>query len=357
MNQFGLAYDMFTMHAQKPSVPRDTLKKDFSYDVPQQLLKTCKTIEEVYTHLSNLNLHVLNGSNTRNGGMLLFIDKHGKYLVLESNHITLGQNNQLVLANFSYADSAQAQPINIERYRKGVSFLQNAVDTSLSFCTRLSDTMAVCRSKAGDGILYTAIYDLNEGKIFLYFFHDFQQPVIFDLEQETKQGQHRYYMQELFPENRHYTEFLNYQTPQNNRAVLLLLGGLMGLCILTGIYFLFIYLKSKNLNTQMRSAWRFLAISWSLISLFLFFFIFYLIVNPALIYFQAPYFAGKLHPLTFLAYLPTLLLLFIPWSLYYFMQALKFSLNHQPWLWMGGLYHLIMVIFIIVCYFYDLFIF
>lgn len=199
MNEYGLVFDAFTMPHKSGMPARDPGKQDFSYQQLETIMQHCRTVDEVYEILKNQNLHVLNGSPIFNGGMLLFVDRSGKYLVVEADHLSPGNDDKLVLANFSYADTKDPATVKIERYRRGVEFLKNKIDTSIAFCTTLSDTMSVNRAKAGDGTLYTTIYDVNDRKICAYFFHDYEKLITFNLEEELAKGDHAFYFADLFP--------------------------------------------------------------------------------------------------------------------------------------------------------------
>jgi len=56
----------------------------------------------------------------------------------------------------------------------------------------------------GAQTLYSNIYDLNEGLIYLYFFHDFEHVVVLNVAEELAQGLHVYDLPSLFPRNNSY---------------------------------------------------------------------------------------------------------------------------------------------------------
>ncbi len=147
-------------------------------------------------------------------------EKGKKYLVLEADTLLIGNDQKYVLANFCPSQTPDLNSIKLERYRNGVEFLKNKIDTSINFCKTLSDTMSVCREKIRDGTLYTSIYDLNEGIIYLYFYHDFKHEVKFDIKAELAKGDHFLDIPSLFPTNNEYEKFKNYKTPQNSTAIL-----------------------------------------------------------------------------------------------------------------------------------------
>jgi len=305
MNEFGLVFDAFTM-PHKSNIPqKDPNKKDFAYAHIKTIMQQCKTVDEVYAFLEKLNLHVLNGSPIFHGGMLLFVDRTGKYLVVEASKMTFGNDNKFALANFSIADTKDLSTLKTERYCKGVAFLNNKkLDTSLSYCTALSDTMSVNRAKVGDGTLYTSIYDLDEGLIHLYFFHDFSKRVTFNLKEELEKGDHSYNFADLFPDNNNYQKFLNYKTPQNTKAILIIIVACGLLFFFSFAYFLISFFKSANTN------FRYLKLGMSVLSIALSVYAYILLRNEGIFYFPSPYNDGRLI-VAMTSYLPFVLLLVI----------------------------------------------
>jgi Linear amide C-N hydrolases, choloylglycine hydrolase family len=303
MNEHGLVFDAFTM-PHKPNLPeRNSNKKDFAYTHIKNIMQQCKTVDEVYAFLKELNLHVLNGSIIFNGGMLLFVDKSGKYLVVEAHKMTFGNEDKFALANFSVADTKDFSTIKMERYCKGVAFLNNKkIDTSLSFCKTLSDTMSVNRAKVGDGTLYTNIYDLNEGLIHLYFFHNFNQSRTFNLKEELAKGNHSYDLAELFPDNQKFQNFLNYKTPQNNKAIFFFIVASGLLFFSTSIFYLINFFRSSNTN------YKNLKLAISALNITLFAHAYVLLRNESIFYFPSPYQDANSVVVSFTSYLPFMLL-------------------------------------------------
>ncbi len=307
MNDQGLAFDAFSMPHRRNLPQPDPNKSDFGYIDLKKILQKCATVDEAYNYLHNLNLHVLNGSPLFYGGMLLFIDKTGKYLVAEADTLVIGNDDRFVLANFSYARTADLNSIKTERYCKGREFLKNKTDTSLAFCTALSDTMSVNRKQIGDGTLYTNIYDLQEGVIYNYFFHDYSRVVAFNLKEELQKGNHRYKYAELFKGNAGYDRFIHYYTPQNNSMLFgfLLATGLL-FCI-SGIYF--IYKTIRKREDTATGVNKPIVISIALLFIALGYYCVLLLQNQGAFYFDAPYNSGRLSVINYASYLPYVLLL------------------------------------------------
>lgn len=306
MNEYGLAFDAFTM-PHKPNMPeKDPNKKDFGYAHIKALMQQCKTVDEVYVFLNKLNLHVLNGSPIFNGGMFLFVDKTGRYLVVEADKLIFGNDDKFLLANFSFADTKDVSTIKMERYCKGVAFLKNKdLDTNLPFCEALSDTMSVNRAKVGNGTLYTTIYDLKEGLTHIYFYHDFTKGITFDLKDEMAKGNHEFALAELFPENKNYEKFLNYKTPQNSQVIIIFIIASGFLFFFSALYFQVNFIKTSNPNN------KFLKLALAFLSAALSVYAFILIRNQGIFYFPSPYEDSSSMIISLSSYLPFVLLLSI----------------------------------------------
>jgi hypothetical protein len=62
------------------------------------------------------------------------------------------------------------------------------------------DILDAVQNAAG-GTTYSNIYDLNQRIVYVYFFHDFEYEVVFDLDEELANGAHFYELPDLFPRN------------------------------------------------------------------------------------------------------------------------------------------------------------
>jgi hypothetical protein len=200
MNQAGLVFDGFAMPYL--AINDRSGKKELSNDFLRDIMKKCTTVDEVKKYFAQCNLTGLETS------MFLFIDKTGKYIVVEGDSLITGNNQCYVLSNFYPSQVKDESKIDIPIYQKGKRLLESRRDTSISFCASVMDTMHQ-ETKWGGGTLYTTLYDLKDGIIYLYFFHDYDHVVKFNLNQELEKSDHILVIPELFPENEKGLEFLN----------------------------------------------------------------------------------------------------------------------------------------------------
>lgn len=200
MNQEGLVFDGFSMDYLAIN---DTLgKKSLDANFLQDLMRKCANVDDVKKYFAQYNLTGLETS------MFLFIDKTGKYLVVEGDSLITGNNQSYVLSNFYPSQIKEENEIGMPFYHKGKKLLESQKDTTISFCSSVMDTMHQQRNW-GAGTMYTTIYDLNEGAIFLYFFRDYTHAVKFNLNQELKKMDYSLVIPDLFPENKKGQDFLN----------------------------------------------------------------------------------------------------------------------------------------------------
>jgi hypothetical protein len=77
--------------------------------------------------------------------------------------------------------------------------------------------MHVCRKRNGDGTLLTAIWDLKNGTTNLFFYHDYNNSVQFNLKTELLKGDHIIEIPSLFPVNTEFERFATlylYRSPE-----------------------------------------------------------------------------------------------------------------------------------------------
>jgi len=200
MNQAGLVFDGFAMDFM--AINNTAGKKELNMNFLKIIMKQCATVDDVKKYLVQYNLSGLETS------MFLFVDKSGKYLVVEGDSLITGINEYYVLSNFYPSQIKNENDIDIPIYHKGKKLLAGRTDTGLSFCTSVMDTMHQERDW-GAGTMYSTIYDLNEGIIYLYFFRDYKHVVKFDLNKELKKSDFSLVIPELFTDNKKGSKFLN----------------------------------------------------------------------------------------------------------------------------------------------------
>ena len=347
MNEMGLAFERLASYhpLQENFSNRKTISNPTKY--LKDILHTCKSVEEVKAYISKFD------HNYFIEDVFIYVDQSGRYLIVEPYTLTIGNEPTYVVSNFCPSITPEQNANKLDRYRNGVAFIQNGTDTTLAYCTALLDTMHVRRNKIGDGTLLSSIWDLNNGTVNLYFYHDYNKTVQFNLSEELKKGDHIIAVETLFPHNPEFEKLRNFKTPKNSYIIGVCIVAFGVFFLLSSIFFLIQYFRrKKNLN------YSYIQLSLFPIGLILFYYMIVLSGSVKVFYFPAPYKdpTNDLKSLT--SFIPLLLLLLIlPFSVINF-RLIKLHSWSLLAKWIFTLNNLIYVVLIgLFAYwrFYDIF--
>jgi len=297
MNEHGLCYSRLASAITKKerSGFENRLKITNPTAYLKDILHNCKTVEDVQKFISRYDHSYFLDD------VFIYVEPSGKYIVVEPYLMTVGYDPKYVLSNFCPSETTTEKAMKLERYRNGVTFLKDKADTSLAFCTALSDTMSVCREKIGDGTLLTSIWNPKDGTVNLYFYHNYQKSVQFNIKEELAKGNHSIEIPKLFPKNEEFEKLAIYQIPQNNDKIRFLLIGIGLLSMFSALYFVIQYIRNKK--QYAKHILFFLPFG-----ILLFYYMFVLCTNINIFYFKAPYQDYSSNLVTLTSYLPFLLL-------------------------------------------------
>lgn len=300
MNEFGLTFSRLVS-----ATPKN--RADFSKRKPitnptlylKDILHTCKTVDEVLKYVNQYDHSYFSND------VFIYIEKSGRYLIVEPYKTIMGNDAKYVLANFCPSEISDFKEIKQERYKNGTLFLKNKLETDINFCTSLSDTMHVCRDKIGDGTLITSIWDNDAGNVYLYFYHNYKNQVKFNLKEELQKGNHILEVDKLFPHNKEFQNLKDFKTPLNYKPIDYFLRFTLLFFFFTAFYFLISYFRNSKDSTSKIKLILFP------LSLFLMFYMFVLATEINVYYFPAPYSDLTFSMTTIASYIPYLLLLII----------------------------------------------
>ena len=308
MNEAGLVFSRLSAYyplQNNPFINRIKITNEADY--LSGILHSCGTIEEVKNYIEQYDHSVFIND------VFIYIDSTGKYLVVEPYNIIVGDDAYYVLSNFcpSITDNEKAR--KLERYRKGEDFLKaHTINSSLSFCSALSNEMHVCRNRNGDGTLLTSIWDTKDKLVNLYFYHSYDSTVQFSLSEELAKGDTIINIPALFAGNAEFERLTDYITPFNTpvlRISLVVTGGILTFFILLyGIYLV------RNKKTVI--SYKTLVLV-SAMNLLLTAYLFILATNINIYYFDAPYIHYNSNIISASSYIPFLLLFtIVPFSVF-----------------------------------------
>lgn len=304
MNEMGLAFERLASYHPKQESFANRKKISNPTKYLKDILHTCKTVEEVREYISKYDHSFFIED------VFIYVDKSGKYLIVEPYTLKIASEPTYVVSNFCPSITSEQNAAKLDRYRNGVAFLKYGIDTTLDFCTAMSDTMHVCRKKIGDGTLLTSIWDLNGGTVNLYFYHDYKTTIQFNINEELKKDDHIIAIETLFPPNAEFEKLRKFVTPKNNNFIGLFIVSSAGFFLLTSIFFLIQYFRRKE--NQKFSSIQLILFP---IGLILFYYMYVLSGPVNVFYFPAPYTNPTNTLVSLTSYIPFLLvLLILPFS-------------------------------------------
>lgn len=276
MNEAGLSFSRLASYtpARKTNEKKPPILNQTKF--LKQILHSCRTVGEVETFVRQFD------RSTFMEDVFIYIDKSGKYLIVEPYFTYIGYQNSYVLSNFCPSITSSKEALKLNRYRKGVELLNSKQDTTLGFLRSLSDSMHVCRPKIGDGTLLTSIWNLNDGKIHLYFYHDYRRNKTFDLTRELQKGDHLLSIDSLFTKNAEFEKLGTYKTTKNTLWIMWTMMAFSSILFCSSIYFMMSFIRKKDQQNYV----KFILF---LTGILLSYYGFILCTHQAIFYFQAPY--------------------------------------------------------------------
>jgi hypothetical protein len=225
MNEAGLVFDGLTIQPQH-ATPVPGRKQVHFDDLMPQLMRTCATVHEAAAVLSSYDFSWLTRS------MLFFADRNGDYLIVESDTMILGNDPTCAVGNWRTGTCSDPDAIPIPRLQTGRALLAEGTQASLEHGTAVLQVMKACRSKMGEGTIFSTLFDPSAGKAHLFFYHDFSERVTFDLKEELAKGDRTVVMASLFGERPEYDALVGYLTPFHQRWLFVVLLAIGAACVL-----------------------------------------------------------------------------------------------------------------------------
>jgi hypothetical protein len=299
MNEMGLVFSRLTAyHPKQKGNNKKKIRNEVLY--LSNILHQCKTVQDVKKFIEEYD-HSLFIDD-----VFIYIDKTGDYIVVEPYQIIHGNDSSYVLSNFCPSQTSNQNARKLDRYQKGEDFLNaHKPEATQSFCKSMSDTMHVCRDRNGDGTLLTSIWDTENHLVNLYFYHDYDSTVQFNLSEELALGDHIISIPNIFSKNMEYEHFKQYKTPFNVPPLRILLAITGGLIFCLSFLYLINYFRRK------RDAFNITKILYATFNLILTLYLFVLATNKDIYYFDAPFQHYKSDLISLSSYIPFLLLLVI----------------------------------------------
>ncbi len=320
MNEVGLTFSrLVAFHPLQKDAVLPHLKITNEVTYLTSILQQCATIDEVKAFISKYDHSIFIDD------VFIYTDRNGNYLIVEPYKLIDGNDPNYVLANFCPSITTDEMARNQERYKNGKDYLKtHPIRVDLESLSALSDTMHVCRSRNGDGTLLTSLWNPDKGLVNLYFYHNYDSSVQFDISEMLAKGDTLISISSLFPVNEEFERLANYKTPFNTPSIRITLALLGALLPILTLYFAFVFIKNKEAKL------RKVLLTMGVLNLLLAGFFFILATTIGIFYFDAPfvYFGSPIK--TAMSYFPFVLALaavpVIQYSIY-FMNQNTYGIN------------------------------
>ncbi len=196
MNDQGLFFD--AMAVDHPMSVAQGEKLSYIGSLPEKAMTECGTVDcvvEIFSqyHTFDTWYH-----------QFLFGDANGNSVIIEPNQFLLKEKDYQVATNFYQSMTDIPTCSACDRYHTASGMFEDAEEYSVEL---MRDILDAVHFDQGSPTLYSNVYDLKERVIYLYQFHDFENVLVFQLDEELAKGYHTYALSDLFPENEDYFQW------------------------------------------------------------------------------------------------------------------------------------------------------
>jgi len=196
VNDQGLFFDWALCPKSNP--PKFSFKKKIAtFSLPENLLAKCSTVDEAIRWLKQYNFLYIRSH-------IMLVDKSGASAVIEwvkgKMVVIKKKHNYQVITNF-WLSHPELGKFPCRRYDKVTEMMEKRNETSVEYFSSILKTVSQYkRMEDGEetGTIYSNVYDLVNGEVYIYYKRDLENPIKFNLEKELKKGKHSYKLKSLF---------------------------------------------------------------------------------------------------------------------------------------------------------------
>lgn len=188
MNEYGLFFDAAAL-PEKVAIVKDPLKPDYEGYLVEEILSSCRTVEEAVHLFQSFNL------TWQEKAQIIVADKTGDYAVIHANYIIRKKDSLFVLTNYSLQDKAT---LSTNCWRRETAYeLLNSKPLTTGL---IKEVLLETAQKASDNAtVYSQVCDLRNGTIQVYHNHDFSISKEIKLKDILDKGKQDLTIKSLFP--------------------------------------------------------------------------------------------------------------------------------------------------------------
>lgn len=190
MNEKGLFFDSFAVPYKHLTNPESKPVYNGWY-IPN-VLKYCSTVDEALMDFNQWHHPILENNQ------ILIADRFGDSAIIEGDIVIRKIGDFQVVTNFRLSNPDDGW-YPCWRYDTAFGMLENMNDLTVDYFTE------ICDATHSEGLysytIYSNVYDLVNGVVYLYYLHDFSKVKVFNLSEDMSLGFNSFYMSDLFNEN------------------------------------------------------------------------------------------------------------------------------------------------------------
>jgi len=200
VNERGLAYDMTAVEGQINPHPEKQYNLYSDGYFFGRLLRECATVEEAIELFENYDFDGISAqfqvADAEGDSVVIGPGPDGE---LKYTRKPAGDGYQFstALANLAYPESQHKR--GALRRSESAADIMGGIDGSVTL-DNIRDTLEAVRQKGDVYTVYSNIFDLRNGIVFLYYLSDFDEVVRLDLAAELTKGEHYLRFSDIFPE-------------------------------------------------------------------------------------------------------------------------------------------------------------
>jgi len=191
INEKGLCFDGFGTPFNPYYVNSENKPLYRNGNLAEKALEECQNISELVNLFDQYYFPALQISQ------LFFVDKEGNSVIIGGDANIFKENNFQVCTNY-FLIHPELGGYPCWRYNTAFQMLEQSDEISIDLFKNILDAVHIEQYSPTQ---YSNIYDLKNGLIYLYYYHDFDNSIILDLEEELNQGEHYYQIPALFNNN------------------------------------------------------------------------------------------------------------------------------------------------------------
>jgi len=209
----GNALDFIESWKIDPNKPDFQDSLDLGID--NEILAHCATVDDAVAFFQKYNIPGLSNA------LFPIADALGNSVVIEWSQGKLKAVKRTgkyqIATNFVQSDFSKMEDYPCDRYKIADKILSSAPEMNLETVKKV---LSATHQEGSVNTVYSNICDLKNKKMYLYYFHFFDQVLEIDLASELKKGKHGYDIPTLFPIKPYSAIIADYSQPKSGREYL-----------------------------------------------------------------------------------------------------------------------------------------